>query len=289
MKRDTYFKKIRLANDLMFYIYTHIETDINIDELANSMQIDKFYLHKIFKEIFGRNIYESIKSIRLQKASNLLLTNKHTNISQIANACGYSSQTSFIRAFKDRFGMTPNVWRKGGYIEFTNTLIENYTINEDILKSFENLEPIIVKQPALDAYYIRDRGYTEQIKRSWQKLQTLIYTHDLSDYQLISLFHDNPAITPLPECHHVSAIKLDKEVKNINLPRFKIAGGVYAIFKIEGVNADLLRFIQWVYHDWLPQSGYETTTKPPYAVYHKNHHLSDDHRFEMDFYLSITL
>ena len=289
MKRETYFKKIRLANDLMFYIYTHIETDINMDELAKSMHIDKFYLHKIFKEIFGRNIYESIKSIRLQKASNLLLTNTHTNISQIANACGYSSQTSFIRAFKERFGMTPNVWRKGGYIAFTNALIENYKISQETLKSFENIEPIIVKQPALDAYYIRDRGYTEDIKRSWQKLQTLIYTHDLSDYQLISLFHDNPAITPLLECHHVSAIKLDKEVQNINLPRFKIAGGVYAIFKIEGVKADLLRFIQWVYHDWLPQSGYETTTKPPYAVYHKNHHLSDDHRFEMDFYLSITL
>jgi len=45
MKRKTYLKKIRLANDLMFYIYTHIESDINLDELAASMEIDKFYLH----------------------------------------------------------------------------------------------------------------------------------------------------------------------------------------------------------------------------------------------------
>ena len=30
-------------------------------------------MHRVFKEIFGRNIYESIKSIRLQKASNLFL------------------------------------------------------------------------------------------------------------------------------------------------------------------------------------------------------------------------
>ena len=39
---------------------------------------------------------ETIKSIRLQKASNLLLTNIHSTISQIANQCGYSSQTSFL-------------------------------------------------------------------------------------------------------------------------------------------------------------------------------------------------
>jgi len=289
MKRETYLKKIHLANDLMFYIYTHIESDINLDELAKSMQIDKFYLHKIFKEIFERNIYQSIKSIRLQKASNLLLTNRYSNISQIANACGYSSQTSFIRAFKERFGMTPKIWRKGGYIDYSDTLINNHMISQGPTSLFEAIEPTIVKQPSLYAYYIRDRGYGTQIKRSWQKIQTLIYTHNLSNYQLISLFHDNPAITSLSECHHVSAITIDKETEEINLPKFKIAGGVYAIFEVAGVKSDLLRFIQWVYHDWLPKSGYETTTKPPYAIYHKNHHLSDDGQFEMHFYLSITL
>lgn len=289
MKRETYLKKIRLANDLMFYIYTHIESDINLDELAESMQIDKFYLHKIFKEIFGRNIYESIKSIRLQKASNLLLTNRYSTISQVANACGYSSQTSFIRAFKERFGMTPKAWRKGGYVAYSNTLTENHSIIQRSTRLFEGMEPTIVKQPPLHAYYIRDRGYGAGIKRSWQKIQTLIYSHNLSDYQLISLFHDNPAITSLSECHHVAAIATSKESEEINLPKFKIAGGVYAIFEITGTKPDLLKFIQWVYHEWLPQSGYETTTKPPYAIYHKNHHLSEDGVFSMDFYLSITL
>lgn len=289
MKRKTYLKKIRLANDLMFYIYTHIESDINLDELAASMEIDKFYLHKIFKEIFGRNIYESIKSIRLQKASNLLLTNRYSTISQVANECGYSSQTSFIRAFKERFGMTPKTWRKGGYVDYSNMLIENHMVIKGSNALFEDMEPTIVKQPPLYAYYIRDRGYDEGIKRSWQKIQTLIHTHNLTDYQLISLFHDNPAITSISECHHVSSIAIGKETEAINLPKFKIAGGTYAIFEITGKKPDLLRFIQWVYHEWLPQSGYETTTKPPYAIYHKNHHLSEDGCFSMDFYLSITL
>lgn len=75
MKRTTLQKKVKISNAVLFYIYTHIDTDINMDELAEEFQISKFYMHKIFKEIFGRNIYESIKSIRLQKSSNLLLTN----------------------------------------------------------------------------------------------------------------------------------------------------------------------------------------------------------------------
>ncbi len=72
----------------------------------------------------GTNIYETIKSIRLQKASNLLITNQHSTITNIANMCGYSSQTSFIRAFKSRFNQTPKIWRNGGYKEYSNKIIK---------------------------------------------------------------------------------------------------------------------------------------------------------------------
>ena len=284
MKKETHQKHLRIANDLMYYIYTHIDTPINIDELAEAFTIDKFYLHKIFKNVFGRNIYESIKSIRLQKASNLLITNRYSTVSHIANACGYTSQTSFIRAFKERFGMTPKRWRNGGYLRYSDMLLKPSSGG-----TLQISEPEIVKQVPIEAYYIRDNGYGPHIKRSWQKIQTLVYTTEPKIYTLISLFHDNPAITPLENCQHVAAIAIRHNKEVVNLPVFKIAGGVYARFRVSGEKADLLPFIRWVYHEWLPQSGYETTTKPPYAIYRKNHHLSDDGRFDMDFYLSITL
>ena len=68
MKKSTYEKRARIANDVMNYIYKYIETNINIDELSLELDISKFHLHRIFKEEFGKNIYESIKSIRLEKA-----------------------------------------------------------------------------------------------------------------------------------------------------------------------------------------------------------------------------
>ena len=99
MKKETLQKRTKIANDIMYYIYTHIETNIDIEELSIDLGISKFHMHRIFKEAFGKNIYESIKSIRLQKASNLLLTNKYSTISNIVNQCGYSSQSSFIKIF----------------------------------------------------------------------------------------------------------------------------------------------------------------------------------------------
>ncbi len=289
MKRKTLNKKTKISNDILFYIYTNIETDINMDELAQSFNISKFYMHKIFKEIFGKNIYESIKSIRLQKASTLLLTNKYSTITEIASSCGYSSQTSFIRVFKERFLMTPTAWRKGGYKTYSKTIIEESPKTKVSNAKFDDLEATIVKMPEIDSYYIRHRGYNDQIKQTWQKIQTWAYSNDVKEYKHIALFHDNPTITHLDECQYVACIQVDNDtmLENERLPKFKISDGTYAKFDLQGTDGDFLRFMHWLYNEWLPNSEYETTTKPPYAIYNKNKYLSEDNNFDLSFYLSI--
>ena len=288
MKRETLNKKTRISNDILFYIYTHIEVDVNMDELALSFNISKFYMHKIFKEIFGRNIYESIKSIRLQKASSLLLTNKYSTITEIAALCGYSSQTSFIRVFKERFLVTPTAWRKGEYKKYSKTILEESQKAKASSASFDGLEATIVKMPSIETYYIRHDGYNDKVKQTWQKIQTWMYGNDIKEYKHIALFHDNPVVTHLDECQYVACIEVkDKIAGEQRLPKFNISDGVYARFDISGVDGDFLKFMHWLYNEWLPSSEYETTTKPPYAVYKKNKYLSDDNRFELSFYLSI--
>lgn len=289
MKRSTLNKKTKISNDILFYIYTNIDVDINMDELAQSFNISKFYMHKIFKEIFGRNIYESIKSIRLQKASTLLLTNKYSTITDIASSCGYSSQTSFIRVFKERFLMTPTAWKKGGYKTYSKSLLEESPKAKVSSANFDNLEPIIVKMPEIQSYYIRHRGYNDGVKQTWQKIQTWAYSNNIENYKHIALFHDNPTVTHLDECQYVACIQVDNDnVSEIDrLPKFKISDGIFAKFEVTGVDGDFLKFLHWLYNDWLPNSEYETTTKPPYAIYKKNKYLSEDNHFDLSFYLSI--
>ena len=287
MKKDTYEKRAKIANDVMNYIYKFIDTNINIDELSMELNISKFHLHRIFKDEFGKNIYESIKSIRLQKASNLLITNKYSTITNIAQMTGYSSQTSFLRAFKERFEMTPKEWKNGGYKEYSNKIVEKFSTNSQII-DFSKIEPIIVKMPEMKGYYIRHKGYDRSIKKTWQKLQTWIYTNDIKEYKQMALHHDNPIITPLEECQYIAIVCLENdELQNITLPSLIIPKGIYAKFSLSGKYGDVIKLIQWAYHIWLIQSGYETTTNPSFTVYHKNHFLSDDGLFDLDFYLPI--
>lgn len=287
MKKSTYEKRAKIANDVMNYIYKYIDTNINIDELSRELNISKFHLHRVFKEEFGKNIYESIKSIRLEKAANLLITNKFSTITDISNMTGYSSQTSFLRAFKQRFSMTPKEWKNGGYKEYSNKIIEKISISNDL--DFSNIEPIIVKMPQMRGYYIRHKGYDKSIKKTWAKLQTWIYTNDIKFYKQMALHHDNPIITPLEDCQYIAIAVLDEneELKDLSLPTLDIPKGIYAKFSLSGKYGDVIKLIQWVYHVWLIDSGYETTTNPSYTIYHKNHFLSLDGEFILDFYLPI--
>ena len=289
MKKSTHEKRAKIANDVMNYIYKYIDTDINIDDLSIELKTSKFHLHRIFKDEFGKNIYESIKSIRLQKASNLLITNKYSTITNIANMTGYSSQTSFLRAFKERFSMTPKMWKSGGYKEYSNKNVSQI-VNIDENINFSKIEPIIVKMPEINAYYIRHQGYDKSIKKTWAKLQTWIYTNDIKEYKQLALHHDNPIITPLEQCQYIALVTLENKneaLENLSLPTLNIPKGIYAKFSLSGKYGDVIKLIQWVYHTWLIESGYETTTNPSYTIYHKNHFLSSDEEFILDYYLPI--
>jgi len=289
MKKETLQNHTKIANDIMYYIYTHIDIDINLQELSEMVGLNTFYMHKVFKSVFGKNIYESIKSIRLQKAASLLLTNRYSTISEIAKECGYSSHSSFIKAFKSRFHFAPKEWRNGAYKEYSNAILAASNIPVTSQYDFSQLSPSIVKMDAMSSYYIRNKGYIKNVKETWQKLYTLVLNNDIHNYKQIALLHDNPTITPLDECQYIACIvtKEATQVLEQRVPKFTISGGVYAKFDFQGYQEDLLQLIHWVHHDWLVDSEYETTTKPSYIIYHKNNYLNDKNYFDVSYYISV--
>lgn len=289
-KKTTQNRHTQIANYTMNYIYNYIDSDININDLASKFELSRVYFQKLFKEQIGKNIYEAIKDIRLYKASNLLLTNKSSTVKQVANMCGYSSQTSFIRAFRLRFNQTPKEWRDGGHKKYSNDILKNIDINFDEIEHLYKTEPKIVKLDSMKIYYLRNRGYSkESLKMTWQKIQAWIFTNNITKYKELAFYHDNPVITPAKDCVYVAGVIIGEEIdlSNTNLPYFKMAGGLYAAFEIKGLHGDILRFLQWIYQDWLPKSGFETTTNPAHTLLHQNHYTHPSEEFQATLYLPI--
>lgn len=291
MKRETKHLHSDIVNAVLSYIYLHIDTDLNAAELARRESLSVHHLQRIFKEETEENLYETIKSIRLQKAASLLLTNKYATVSEIARMCGYSSQTSFIKAFRERFHTTPKVWKSGAYLSYSQKILAGspYGAQE---RDFSGTIPRIVKAPPIYAAYIRHRGYNISIKNSWNRLRVWSIESGLGESaRQIGFHHDNPTITPLEECAYIAAVEIDKGKypSHGSVAFFEIPASLCAVFRIQGQYGDVLHFMRYVYHVWLPESGFETKTLPAYAVYHKNHFLDPSGEFDLEFYLPITL
>lgn len=293
MKKETKNQRADIVNSVLYLIYSNIDTQLTAEELAAKEGISAHHLHRIWREETGKNLYETIKSIRLQKAASLLTTNKYANISEIASMCGYGSQTSFIKAFGSRFEMTPGEWRRGGYLAYSEKILASSPSASASDRDFEGLVPQIRKSEKIRAAYVRHKGYGISIKNSWNKLYAWALQEGVADNsRQIGLHHDNPTITPLNECAYVAAIEINDDVRpHGQIAFFELPSSLCAVFKINGKYGDVLRFIRYVYHIWLPNSGFEAKTMPSYAVYQKNHFLDMDGsgEFELEFYLPISV
>ena len=53
-----------------------------------------------------------IAELRLERAASLLIEEPNLTITQVAQACGFSTLRYFTDRFKHRFGMTPTDFRK---------------------------------------------------------------------------------------------------------------------------------------------------------------------------------
>ncbi len=286
MKKNTKHLRTSIINKTLFYIYKYIDTNISLDELASLNNLSKYHFHRIFKEEINQTVFNKITSIRLQKASSLLLSNKDSTISQIANMCGYSSHSSFIKAFKKKFIFTPLEYKTFGYKELSQNILQNQHVN---LNKFKNTNPCIKIIDKKYYAYIRHTGYDKSISDTWNKLLAFAYEHDLNSLVQIGLHHDNPLLVKHDLCQYIAGIEIDKKfIESHGISLLEYPKSLCAVFSASGEYGDIFNLIAYVYHIWLPKSQYEALTLPSYCIYHKNHFINNK-TFQVDFHVPICL
>jgi AraC-like DNA-binding protein len=93
------------------YLDHHYGEDINLNIVADKLNLTSGYLSSIFKEKTNINFSEYLNNLRVERAKELLV-NVDLRIQDIATQVGYQNVNSFIRMFKRRYGLTPGEYRK---------------------------------------------------------------------------------------------------------------------------------------------------------------------------------
>lgn len=86
------------------------DPQLSVAGIARQVSCHPDHLSRIFQKSAGVTLGEWILTERIQAAKSLLTQNHH-NISEVCWACGFSSPSYFIRAFRKRTGSTPGKFR----------------------------------------------------------------------------------------------------------------------------------------------------------------------------------
>ncbi|QUI24180.1 AraC family transcriptional regulator [Vallitalea pronyensis] len=95
---------------LIHYINHHLDEPLRIDQLADTVYLNKYYLMHLFKEQIGYPIHRYILEKRLIRASSLV--REGVMLSEVCDRCGFGDYSSFVRAFKKKFGVSPKRYAK---------------------------------------------------------------------------------------------------------------------------------------------------------------------------------
>ena len=93
------------------YIEKHLHDRISSADLAGHLGVSKSYLCRLFKKETNRTIGACIKQAKVKAAVNMLLYSEMSPL-DIALALSFSSQSYFIKVFKEETGYTPADYRK---------------------------------------------------------------------------------------------------------------------------------------------------------------------------------
>lgn len=98
-----------LYQNLIFYIDEHLDETLSLDELANKFFVSKFHISHLFKEQMGLSVHQYILKKRMQASKEAILGD--VSISDIYPLFGFKDYSSFYRAFKKEFGVSPKDFR----------------------------------------------------------------------------------------------------------------------------------------------------------------------------------
>jgi AraC family transcriptional regulator len=112
----------------LWFIESHFTGEITLTEISEIAGVSRFHMVRAFGMTTGCSVMRYVRGRRLTEAARAL-ANGAPDILTVALDVGYSSHEAFTRAFRDQFGITPDMVRAGATVD-NLVLMEPFKMNE---------------------------------------------------------------------------------------------------------------------------------------------------------------
>ena len=262
-----WLKKLGKAID---YIEDNLDKEISYDEAARIACCSPYYFQRVFSYVSGVSLAEYIRRRKMTQAA-FELQRADSRVIDVALKYGYSSPTSFNRAFQNVHGITPTAAKLGG-----NVLQAYPSIQFKIeITGGSAMAYRIAKKPPLRIVGIRIpltsdmeenlRIVPEFWKASLQGKQFLEICR-LSNGEPRGILGISVYKNPR-EIYYYIGVAVNSPAP-AGMYGFEIPAATWVIFDNNGrFKEDVQSVFKRFYTEWLPFSGYQYAELPDIEVY----------------------
>ncbi len=104
-------KKYNYVEEALKYIESCYCDPITVQNIANYLNVNRSYLHRLFKAYTGISIQNYLLDYRIRQAC-ILLTTTDLSIRSIAHSVSYADPLHFSKLFHQKKGISPSEYRK---------------------------------------------------------------------------------------------------------------------------------------------------------------------------------
>ena len=295
-------EQITSINKALAYIESHLENELSLADISQQAHYSPYHFHRLFKAFTKETLNHYIARKRVERASADLLHREKLTITELSNRYGFTSNSSFTRAFKKYYGMSPSDFRKnskGKYskirqVKGKNGKVET-TLETSVCNNNSNIASNMTSNIDVKTIdYIHVAGITcigkQALSSGFERLLNWAGQNGLlrqPEFKVATIFYDSFKITA-PDKVRMTAglivnepIKTDGEISNTTLQAGNYIVGHYTITigEFPLVWSNLFK--------WMNDNGYKKRDLPPFEVYHNDFNQHPEKKCIVDLYIPV--
>lgn len=252
------------------YIEDNLDKEISYEEAASIACCSTYYFQRLFSYVAGISLSEYIRRRRMSQAAfELQRTDK--KVLDVALKYGYTSPTSFNRAFQSVHGITPAAAKNKGSIlnayppirfsvKITGGSAMSYHITETGAIRFVGIRIPLTEDMEENQRTVPDFWKETLGKKQFSDI-CLLSDENPKGILGISVYHDPENI------FYYIAAATGKEAP-AEMYEYEIPAATWAVFENDGhFKENVQDVFKRFYTEWLPFSGYEYAGLPDIEVY----------------------
>ena len=277
--RDEYLRRIHTVQDT---IEAWLGDTPDLAALAKIAGFSKYHFHRIFRAMTGETLLQYGNRIKLERAAAYLKHAKHVSVTDIAYHFGFADSATFSRSFRHHFGISPTAFRRQ-YSKNCKDGVPTSRYTQDahtpeIGRDLMDIQATSVDISMLDlrVIYIRHTGRYQElaavIPGMMQRLFGFAMPKQLlepGNTMILAAYHDNPDLTDdaLLRTSLCITIRKDAKVDTAGDIGVMDISGQYAQGHFELPIKAYGAAWQYMYGEWLPNSGLQPRDAFPFEVY----------------------